>query len=311
MNIHRPRGTLARAIFEKVHNDQYLDEYDTRLWYRLAHKLPDNFQSKFVPFNQPDDTTVDWLEKAKELSANIWIQLWHTLARTILQIFMTQTDINGFLKRGSMFILSDNQFEQLLRAGNFDIQSFLNNGQQTVDILDIGAGDGEISVRLIDSVIKLKKDAKVRVYATETSWTMRERLEKRNFIIIDKIHNIQNVPLVSCLNVLDRCIDPYELLQDIYNVLAPDGRVILALVLPYVHYVEFNTSHLPIRPLMAHWPDKAKQFSFEAEAVMFFEMLENFGFKVESWTKAPYLCEGDLRQSFYWLIDLVVVLSKK
>lgn len=311
MNIHRPRGTLARAIFEKVHNDQYLDEYDTRLWYRLAHKLPDNFQSKFVPFNQPDDTTVDWLEKAKELSANIWIQLWHTLARTILQFFMTQTDINGFLKRGSMFILSDNQFEQLLRAGNFDIQSFLNNGQQTVDILDIGAGDGEISVRLIDSVIKLKKDAKVRVYATETSWTMRERLEKRNFIIIDKIHNIQNVPLVSCLNVLDRCIDPYELLQDIYNVLAPDGRVILALVLPYVHYVEFNTSHLPIRPLMAHWPDKAKQFSFEAEAVMFFEMLENFGFKVESWTKAPYLCEGDLRQSFYWLIDLVVVLSKK
>ncbi|XP_055843040.1 protein-L-histidine N-pros-methyltransferase-like [Episyrphus balteatus] len=140
---------------------------------------------------------------------------------------------------------------------------------------------------------------------------MRERLEKRNFTIIDKITNIQNVPLVACLNVLDRCIDPYELLQDIYNVLAPNGRVVIALVLPYVHYVEFNTSHLPIRPLMAHWPDKAKQFSFEAEAMMFFEMLENFGFKVESWTKAPYLCEGDLRQSFYWLIDLVVVLSKK
>ncbi|XP_055917457.1 protein-L-histidine N-pros-methyltransferase [Eupeodes corollae] len=311
MNIHRPRGTLARAIFEKVHNDQYLDEFDTRLWYRLVHKLPDNFQSKFVPLDQPDDITVDWLEKAKELSANIWIQLWHTLARTILQFFMTQTDINGFLKRGSMFILSDNQFAKLLKAGNFDVHSFITNGHQTVDILDIGAGDGEISVRLIDSVIKLKKDAKVRVYATETSWTMRERLEKRNFTIIDKISNIQNVPLVACLNVLDRCIDPYELLQDIYNVLAPNGRVIIALVLPYVHYVEFNTSHLPIRPLMAHWPDKAKQFSFEAEAIIFFEMLENFGFKVESWTKAPYLCEGDLRQSFYWLIDLVVVLSKK
>lgn len=31
MNYYRPRGTLARAIFEKVHNDQYLDTYDTRL----------------------------------------------------------------------------------------------------------------------------------------------------------------------------------------------------------------------------------------------------------------------------------------
>lgn len=311
MNIHRPRGTLARAIFEKVHNDQYLDEYDTRLWYRLVHKLPEHFQSKFVPLDQPDDTTVNWLEKAKELSANIWIQLWHTLARTILQFFMTQTDINGFLKRGSMFILSDDQFEKLLKAGNFNVDNFITDGHNTVDILDIGAGDGEISVRLIDSVIKLNKNAKVRVFATETSWTMRERLEKRNFTIIDKITNVQNVPLVACLNVLDRCIDPYELLQDIYNVLAPNGRVIIALVLPYVHYVEFNTSHLPIRPLMDHWPSKAKQFSFEAEAMMFFEILENFGFKVESWTKAPYLCEGDLRQSFYWLIDLVVVLSKK
>lgn len=311
MNFHRPRGTLARAIFEKVHNDQYLDEYDTRLWYRLEHQLPENFQSKFVPLHHPDKTTVDWLEKAKESSANIWLQLWHTLARTILQFFMTQTDINGFLKRGSMFILSDSQFrELLLRAGNFDIQSFLNENNQTVDILDIGAGDGEISLRLINS-IRLIKDTKLRVYATENSWTMRERLEKRDFIIIDSIRNIQNIPLVACLNVLDRCIDPYELLQDIYNVLAPNGRAILALVLPYVHYVEFNTSHLPIRPLMAHWPNKAKQFSFEAEAVMFFEILENHGFKVESWTKAPYLCEGDLRQSFYWLIDLVVVLSKK
>lgn len=61
---------------------------------------------------------------------------------------------------------------------------------------------------------------------------------------------------------------------------------------------------------MAHWPERAKQFSFEAEATILFELLENCGFRVEAWTKAPYLCEGDLRQSFYWLTDLVVVLSK-
>lgn len=29
MSNYRPRGTLARALFEKVHNDQYLESYDT------------------------------------------------------------------------------------------------------------------------------------------------------------------------------------------------------------------------------------------------------------------------------------------
>lgn len=28
---YRPRGALARAVFEKVHNDQYLDSYDMQL----------------------------------------------------------------------------------------------------------------------------------------------------------------------------------------------------------------------------------------------------------------------------------------
>lgn len=49
---------------------------------------------------------------------------------------------------------------------------------------------------------------------------------------------------------------------------------------------------------------------FEVEVVEFFRQLEKAGFCIESWTKAPYLCEGDLRQSFYWLTDVVVVVSK-
>jgi len=68
---------------------------------------------------EPDATTVSWLERTKALSANIWTHLWHALARSILQFFMTQTDINGFLKRGSMFILSEEQFRKLLVAGGF------------------------------------------------------------------------------------------------------------------------------------------------------------------------------------------------
>lgn len=55
----------------------------------------------------------------------------------------------------------------------------------------------------------------------------------------------------------------------------------------------------------------AKSMPFDQEAKCFFDQLELMGFNIEAWTKAPYLCEGDLRQSFYWLVDVVVVLSKK
>ncbi|XP_050324856.1 protein-L-histidine N-pros-methyltransferase [Bactrocera neohumeralis] len=306
MSCYRPRGTLARAIFQKYHNDRSLEELDTRLWYTTNHELPPKFQNKFVPLLQPDESTMRWLERAKVLSTNIWLHIWHAVARVVLQFFMTQTDINGYLNRGSMFILSEQQFGRLLIAGGFDVESY-----DTVHCLDIGAGDGEITVRLIKSMQNLHPQCKIHTFATETSWTMRERLKSRNFSILERINELQNAQLISCLNVLDRCIDPIDLLEDIYKALAPNGRVILALVLPYVHYVEMNSSHMPLRPLLKHWPERSQQLSFEAEAVEFFQLLESMGFRVEAWTKAPYLCEGDLRQSFYWLVDIVVVLSKK
>ncbi|KAH8237386.1 hypothetical protein KR038_010811 [Drosophila bunnanda] len=303
MAIYRPRGTLARIIHAKFHNDNSLENIDTRKWYSLAHDLPQRFQAKFVAL-EPDATTVSWLERAKALSANIWTHLWHALARSILQFFMTQTDINGFLKRGSMFILSEAQFHKLLVAGGFSPASVT----EPVSILDIGAGDGEISLRVANTVAELSGSAGLRVFATEASWTMRERLKKLNFNVINEIGGLQNVELILCLNVLDRCFDSFKLLEDIHVALAPNGRAVVALVLPYMHYVETNTSHLPLRPLLE---GTGRQTSFEEEASRFMELLENCGFRVESWTKAPYLCEGDLHQSFYWLIDLIVVISKK
>lgn len=80
--------------------------------------------------------------------------------------------------------------------------------------------------------------------------------------------------------------------------------------IPLFYETILAASHLPIKPLLPHWPTSSS-ISFEYEATTFFEQLELMGFNIESWTKAPYLCEGDIRQSFYWLIDVVVVLSKK
>lgn len=49
---------------------------------------------------------------------------------------------------------------------------------------------------------------------------------------------MENIDLISCLNVLDRCADPHQILCDIHRALSPNGRVVIALVLPYSHYVE-------------------------------------------------------------------------
>lgn len=59
-----------------------------------------------------------------------------------------------------------------------------------------------------------------------------------NFRVVDSMDEVENVDLISCLNVLDRCAEPHQILSDIYRVLSPHGRAIIALVLPYSHYVE-------------------------------------------------------------------------
>lgn len=80
------------------------------------------------------------------------------------------------------------------------------------------------------------------------------------FSVIDKLDEVENIDLVCCFNVLDRCADPHQILQvwlnqkkvfclylmikclknlqDIHHALSPDGRAVIALVLPYSHYVE-------------------------------------------------------------------------
>jgi SAM-dependent methyltransferase len=204
-----------------------------------------------------------------------------------------------------LIILSDclQQFARFLTSGG------LKFGNETViNMLDIGAGDGKITLRLAQSLLQLNNGIMLNVYATETSYIMKDRLREKNMSVINDIRELSDVHLISCLNVLDRCVDPKALLTDIYHSLHPSGRALLALVLPYNHYVERTNSHLPVDPLLSHWPNRTLPFNEEINS--FFEQLESMGFRIEAFTKAGYLCEGDIRQSFYWLIDILVIVSK-
>lgn len=52
--------------------------------------------------------------------------------------------------------------------------------------------------------------------------------------------------------------------------------------------------------------------TFEEQVQFFIEkVFEPAGFHVEKFSRLPYLCEGDLHQSFYVLDDAVFVLKPK
>lgn len=89
----------------------------------------------------------------------------------------------SLLRRGSMFILSEEQFKRLLLFGGFDVHrlSALTNG---INILDIGAGDGEVTMRLARGIVQMKSDIYLKVFATEFSWTMRDRLQEKQFTYV-------------------------------------------------------------------------------------------------------------------------------
>lgn len=53
-------------------------------------------------------------------------------------------------------------------------------------------------------------------------------------------------------------------------------------------------------------------YTFEEQVTSFIDdIFPSTGLEVISWTRVPYLCEGDLWQSYYWLDDAVFLLKIK
>ncbi|XP_050301605.1 protein-L-histidine N-pros-methyltransferase [Anthonomus grandis grandis] len=286
---YRPRGSLARALHEKVLQDQYLNRLDKNEWYYVdLTKLPKELSSKFVQLN-PDEETLKFLDESEMKSDWIMTQLWHMLVKVFLGFFMTQTSINGWLERGSMFVLSHEQLLKLLRV---------EESIKYESLLDLGAGDGKVTARL-DPIFE-------KVYVTEISGTMRKLLQKQGYQVleIDSWHQDRKFNVISCLNLIDRCDKPLDLLEQIKLSLQPDGLVLMAVVLPFSAYVESGTDHKPQQIL----PIKGATFEDQVQSLIN-DVLTPANFQVLSWSRVPYLCEGDLQQSYYWLDDVVLVLK--
>lgn len=62
-------------------------------------------------------------------------------------------------------------------------------------------------------------------------------------------YKMRQYDVISCLNVLDRCERPYQLLQQIHQALKPEGLAVIAVVLPYEPYVELGNAESCMRSL--------------------------------------------------------------
>jgi 2-polyprenyl-3-methyl-5-hydroxy-6-metoxy-1,4-benzoquinol methylase len=101
--------------------------------------------------------------------------------------------------------------------------------------LDVGAGDGGVTAELAPLFGE--------VLATEASSHCVRAIRKRG-IHCECTSDLSSLgdrrwDVVACLNVLDRCARPLDLMADLHRLAEPGhGRVLLALVLPYRPWVE-------------------------------------------------------------------------
>ncbi|XP_060794900.1 methyltransferase-like protein 9 isoform X2 [Neoarius graeffei] len=285
------RSPLARRIFLNALSSSGFNAQGMQEWYRCC---PDLLGEKIQPLflqSQLDEDTQAFLQRSVEKSGWVFTQLYHSVFSTIFSPIISRTSINGFLGRGSMFVFSQNQFHQLLRIGP---------DWRGKRLLDLGAGDGGVT-EVMGSHFK-------EVYATEVSPPMRWQLQRKNYRLLE-IDEWQKTgfqyDIISCLNLLDRCDEPLQLLWDIKKALVPGtGRLILAVVLPFQPYVEIRgrwvrpVQHIHVKGTT--WEEQVKNLS---------DVFSNIGFEVETVTRLPYLCEGDMHQDYYVLDDAVFVLK--
>lgn len=194
MNRHR-RRSLACYLNERLHREQQLENYDKSKWWALRPAwngtngfiflspnfryqvnqacLPPSFSQRFTPW-QMDEETQSFISNCYTKSDRFLANLFYSLLRTLLKLFLTSTSICGLLGCGRMHIFSRAQIEKFISDDDDHHRWIRDNG---ATLLDIGAGDGHITQKIAHFFD--------HVYATEASSFMVKRLKSRGYDILE------------------------------------------------------------------------------------------------------------------------------
>lgn len=288
------RSSLARAVYERIQVDEQLKSLNKATWYECNLDLVSEELCDAFMLSTYDEETQAFVERCYEKSDWFFTQLYHSIVRAVLCWFMTQTSINSWLQRGSMFVFSQQQFLELLQVPST---------WKTQTLLDLGAGDGHVTAIMAPFF--------ENVHVTEISSGMQSLLASKGYTVLAVDTWPQSelrYDVIAFLNLLDRCDRPLTMLAQARALLRPrTGRLVVALALPFAPYVEVGSSnHLPTEKLAIEGETFEEQVKSVAEQVF-----EPAGFRLLRWTRTPYLCEGDIHQSFYYLSDAIFILEAK
>ena len=267
----------------------------TTLRYRVAlDKLSPTLADRYFPLFA-DAAILKFIAEARLLRVRGFKAWIHRQLRSWLSDF----DVNGLLDTYPLQLLSALQFSLFLDR----------SPRMAGSLLDIGAGDGHVTRELAQSF-----DA---VHCVQRSRFMRSRLKKRGFVAHDpsviggnpaKIldENPAAFQVVALLNVIDRCPNPHELIEEAKACLSSDGRILVS-------------TPLPLRPFYYDGPRTLDQLSPIPTSEGSFEtclqalstdFLEAHGLQIERFSRAPYLSGGDEYCDFYNLDAAILLLRR-
>lgn len=212
-----------------------------------------------------------------------------TLARRVLGSVLSDYDANGLLGAYPMRLLSTDEWRLLLGDAA--------RGR----LLDVGAGQGWITealAPLFDEVV-----------TTETSRAMAWRLARRGWathrvdLALAPLPDRGPFDVVACLHVLDRCARPLTLIERLRASVREDGRVVVAITLPYAPHVHVGPRTVDPDELL---PCVGDSWARDLAALVEGALVPR-GLEVERFTRAPYLSAGDTGQARYVLDSAILV----
>lgn len=265
------------------------DDLGIRLCYRVDPDKLGNLEAAFVP-----------LSLDPEGEAFIAAALQHKYRRIVLgahrllTLFLSDFDTNALLGCHPVFLLSTPQGRALLGDTSKN------------QLLDVGAGSGDISTRLAPLFDSIE--------CTETSTGMARRLRKRGLPCWqgsvgegqsdDPLQGGHQI--VSLLNVIDRCQQPRKLLRTIVEHLPIGGRLLLATPLPFDPFYYRGGKTLP--------PEDALEIDSPVWETAVCQLVERhlvpLGLTIEVVSRAPYLSGGNANHPLYLLDDAILICRK-
>jgi len=282
----RGRSSLVRSLVSKLEAERELEGMDRAVWYRAdLAAMPAALAAKFVQLGE-DEETAAFIRHSFEQSDWLFTQLYYNLAKSLLSWFYCQTDINGMLGRGGMFVVSKAQVELLTSASSTP----LTTAAPLPALLDLGAGDGAPTASLAPFF--------EQTFVTEVSAPMRRACQARGFTVLELdawAAEPAAFNAISALNLFDRCARPLTIIRHAHRALRQGGLLLVALVLPFRPYVESVPGHKPEEVMAVH----GETFREQVESAV--EVFEGEGFMLERWARVPYLCQGDLNRPLYHL----------